>query len=222
MNSECLKWLLIGPQGLRVGWSVLLFLVMALLFMATLGTAAGFIVHSVLHTSTGHGTPLTAIVQMTIQFAGLFAAAAISAAIERRRLLAYNLTGPNRLRHFLTGILAGIVALSALAGGLYEGGWLHFGGISLSGIQILQFGVLWGIAFLLTGLSEEGMTRCYMQFTLTRGINYWWALGTVSTFSALAFINTYGSGAGGVYLMAACGVAPCLLLHLRKSPSRSE
>ena len=39
-ETRFLKSLLFGAQGLRVGWSVLLFLVMTLLFMALLGTAA--------------------------------------------------------------------------------------------------------------------------------------------------------------------------------------
>jgi len=58
-----------------------------------------------------------------------------------------------------------------------------------------------------------------MLFTLGRGINYWWALGTVSCFSLFAFLNTHGSGNGGVYLMSALGVLPCLIMHLKKSPS---
>jgi hypothetical protein len=113
----------------------------------------------------------------------------------------------------------GFVALSALVGALVLGGWLHVGTRSLSGAAIFEFGLLWGIAFVLTGLSEEGMTRCYMLFTLTRGINYWWALGTTATFSLFAYLNSGGSGAGGVYLMTLLGFGPCLLLHLKKSPA---
>ena len=108
-----------------------------------------------------------------------------------------------------------------LVGGLYAGGWLHIGPTSLGGAAILRFGALWAFSFMLTGLGEEGMTRCYMLFTLTRGVNYWWALGTVASFSLFAFLNSHGSGAGGVYIMAALGVVPCLILHLKKSQSAS-
>ena len=34
------------------------------------------------------------------------------------------------------------------------------------------------------GFVEEGLFRCYLQFTLTRGINFWWALGVVAVTSA--------------------------------------
>jgi uncharacterized protein len=218
-ETRFLKWALFGRQGLRVGWSVALFLVLFIVSIGILAILVRLTFHNLLHIKMGGFTAASSIVQESIQFFALLAAAAIAALIERRRILDYNLTGPHRLRHFLTGLVGGFVALSALVGALYAGGWLHIGAVSLSGVAILQFGVLWGIAFVLTGFGEEGLTRCYMLFTLTRGINYWWALGTVSCFSLFALLNTHGSGAGGVYIMALLGVAPCLFLHLKKSPS---
>ena len=65
-------------------------------------------------------------------------------------------------------------------GALAWGGWLHFGPVALSGAEIFGFGALWAAAFLLVGCFEEGTFRCYLQFTLTRGINFWWALGIVA------------------------------------------
>jgi uncharacterized protein len=218
-ETRFLKWLLFGRLGVRVGWSVTLFLLLAFLFTAILAVSATLLQPRLLDAKSTELSPATAIVQESLQFLGLFAAGLICSLIERRRILDYNLTGSHRLRHFLIGLVAGFLALSALAGALYAGGWLHIGPASLSGVTILEYGGFWGFAFLLTGLSEEGMVRCYMLFTLTRGINYWWALGSVASFSLFAFLNSHGSGAGGVYLMALLGVAPCLLLHLRKSPS---
>jgi uncharacterized protein len=218
-ETRFLKWILFGSRGVRVGWSVALFLVLSFLFLGILAVVVGLVFQKLPQAKIGGFSAPSSILQESIQFFGLFAAAAIVALIERRRILDYNLTGPSRLRHFFTGVAGGFVALSVLVGGLYAGGWLQFGMASLSGAAILQFGVLWAIAFLLTGLSEEGLTRCYMLFTLTRGINYWWALGAVASFSLFAFLNSHGSGAGGVYIMALLGVGPCLFLHLKKSPS---
>jgi membrane protease YdiL (CAAX protease family) len=97
------------------------------------------------------------------------------------------------------------------------GGWLHFGPTSLSSAEILKFGALWGAAFLLVGCVEEGQFRCYLQFTLTRGINFWWALGTVSVVTALVLAIPKSNGAAGVCAMALLGLGPCLLLHIRKA-----
>jgi len=218
-ETRFLKWVIFGSQGVRVGWSVVLFLILVFVLMAILGLAANPILPKVVQTKTDDFTPGAAIVQELIQFLGLLGAAAVCALIERRRILDYNLTGPHSLRRFFLGLLGGFAALSALVGALYAGGWLHFGAVSLGGTAIWQFGALWGLAFLLTGLSEEGMTRCYMLFTLTRGVNFWWALGTVGSFSLFARLNTHGSGAGGIYLMTALGVVPCLFLQLRNAPS---
>jgi hypothetical protein len=218
-ETRFLKWILFGPQGVRVGWSVTLFLVLAFLTIAILGAFVMVLLHNLLHIHTGAFSPATSILQESLQFVGLLGAAAICALLERRRILDYNLSGTRRLRHFSAGLAGGFVALSALVGALYLGGWLRFGTISLSGTAIVKFAVLWGIAFLFTGLGEEGMTRCYMLFTLTRGVNYWWALATVASLSLFAWLNSQGSGAGGVYLMTALGVGPCLYLHLKKASS---
>jgi membrane protease YdiL (CAAX protease family) len=72
----------------------------------------------------------------------------------------------------------GFAALSALVGALGLGRLAPLRPIALSGADIFKFAALWGAAFLLVGFVEEGIFRCYLQFTLTRGINFWWALGS--------------------------------------------
>jgi hypothetical protein len=218
-ETRFLKWILFGGTGVRMGWLVLLFLVMTLFIAGLCGLGVTLLVKNVLNFKFGEFSPVSSIIGEGVQFAGILGAGFVCALIERRRILDYNLSGSSRLRHFLVGLVAGFVALSALVGALYMGGWLRFGGVSLTGTMLIEDGLLWGISFLLTGFCEEGLTRCYMLFTLTRGLNYWWALGTVSCFSLFAFLNKGGSGAGGIYLMAGLGVIPCLLLHLRKSES---
>jgi membrane protease YdiL (CAAX protease family) len=156
-----------------------------------------------------------------MQFLGMLGAAAIVALVERRRgnLLAFNLMGPRRTTHFFSGIAAGILALSALVGTMAWGGWLNFGPAALTGAQIFKMGALWGGAFLLVGCVEEGMFRCYLQFTLTRGLNFWWALGIVALICAFLLVTHKGNGAWGVYIMVLLGLAPCLWLHLKKAES---
>jgi len=218
-ETRFLKWMIIGSRGVRVGWSVALFLLMFFVISGILGAIAFLALGPGLQDSLKEFSPKSALFQECLQFFPVLIAAAISALIEHRSILDYNLRGRNRLLHFSVGLMAGVAALSALVASLHAGGWLQFGAPALSGAPILQMGALWAIAFLLTGFSEEGLTRCYMLFTLTRGINYWWALGTVLCFSLFALANPHGNGSGGVYLMAALGVIPCLLLHLRESPS---
>jgi hypothetical protein len=213
-----LRWVFIGSQGLRAGWSVLIFLLLTLLFMVALGTAATLFVHKVLHVNTGSFTSYSAIIQGLIEFLAMLGAGALVALIEHRRILDYNLSGPRRLPHFFGGLAAGFAALSALVGALAWGGWLRFGPVSLSGTQIFAFAALWGVAFLLTGFFEEGTFRCYLQFTLTRGIDFWWALGIIGAICGYLALTVKGDGAWGVYAAALLGLLPSLLLHLRKVP----
>jgi hypothetical protein len=218
-ETRFLKWIVFGSKGLRVGWSVALFAVLFFLISSILGAIAYVAVGPSIQSRLEVFAPKPVILGECLQFFPILIAAGICALIERRRILDYNLRGRHRLLHFAVGLLAGVAALSVLVAALYAGGWLHFGAPALSGLQIAQLGSLWAVAFLLTGFSEEGMTRCYLFFTLTRGVNYWWALGTVLSFSLFALANSHGNGSGGVYLMAALGVIPCLLLHIKKSPS---
>jgi hypothetical protein len=218
-ETRFLKWTIFGGNGLRVGWSVALFVVLVFFFSGILELIAQASIAARFHIKLDEFAPVPAILQELVQFLPILAAAAIAALIERRRILDYNLSGPRRLKHFLTGTVAGFAALSALIGVLYWGGWLRFGSAALSGASIYWSAALWAVAFLLTGFSEEGGVRCYLLFTLTRGINYWWALGSVASISLFAWLNTHSNGPWGVYIMALLGVAPCLFLHLKKSPA---
>jgi hypothetical protein len=154
-----------------------------------------------------------------IQFAAVLAAVAVCALVERRRIIEYNLTGPARLRHFLVGAAVGFASLSLLIGSLYAGGWLRFGPAALSGIQIAQYAVIWGVVFLLTGFAEEGSVRCYLQFTLTRGINFWWASGLIAAMCLSGVLWIHNEGMWGVYAMAVLGLPPCLILFVKQSES---
>jgi membrane protease YdiL (CAAX protease family) len=211
---QWLRWTFIGDQGLRAGWSVLIFFVLFLLFAAVVGFA---FVRLHLIDRQMEFTASATFFSRLVSFLALVGAATVVALVERRSLLAFNLNGPRRILHFLGGLVAGFAALSALIGALAWGHWLHFGPVALSGAAILKFGALWAAAFLLVGCVEEGTCRCYLQFTLTRGINFWWALGINAVLCSLPLLTkTKGNGVWGFYAVALLGLLPCLVLHLKK------
>jgi membrane protease YdiL (CAAX protease family) len=209
-----LRWTFLGSQGLRAGWSVLIFVILFLILATGVGYA---FVHLHLMGKKSGFTASTAFFGELSGFLALAGAAAFVAFIERRRsLLAFNLTGPRCIPRFFSGLLAGFLALSALVGALSWGGWMHFGPIALSGADIFKFGALWAAAFLLVGCVEEGAFRGYLQFTLTRGINFWWALGIVAAICLDLLLRSKGNGVWGVYAIALLGLLPCLWLQLKK------
>jgi membrane protease YdiL (CAAX protease family) len=210
-----LRWVFIGEEGLRAGWSVLIFAIMMALFLYVIGT-----VFLKLHLIGRHEgfSPRAAFFGEMVPVLAMLGAAAVVALIERRSVLAFNLAGRRRGLHFFSGLVAGFAALSALIGALAWGGWLHFGPIALSGAAIFKYGAMWACAFLLVGCFEEGVFRGYLLFTLTRGINFWWALGIVAALCLRLVLSTSGEGVWGVYLIALLGLLPCYWLHRTKGP----
>lgn len=219
-----------GPHGLRAGWSILFFAALYYLFREIIGNlfyAAGLI-HDTPPDSAG-----AVLIAEFVPFLALIAAALIMALIEvrsprldidenlPRRILSYNLAGPRRATHFLSGLAAGFAALSLLIAALASGGWLHLSPASLAPAQAILNAALWAIAFLLVASVEEGLFRCYSLSTLARGINFWWALAAQIGLCLYLALTGGGNGAWGVYLAAAIGLFPCLVLH-QKSAAHSE
>jgi len=216
VETRILLSILLGKNGLRAGWSIALFVILTAIFVAIVG-----VVFAALHLvdpKATHFAPSAVLFSELTFVLAIAGAAAVVALIERRpgNLLAFNLLGPHRVLRFGEGLVAGFAALSALIGALAWGHWMTFGPVALSGAQIFKFAAIWAIAFLCVGFVEEGIFRCYLQFTLARGINFWWALGLVGLICADLLLRGKGNGIWGVYIMALLGLVPCLILYLRK------
>jgi membrane protease YdiL (CAAX protease family) len=216
-HEHDLSWVLIGDHGLRAGWSVLLAVALYELVTPVLDTIA-VTVYPLL--ADGVFSPFTVLISELIPVVAILGIGLVIAHIEHRRVVDYNLADSRRLQHFAGGLAAGFAALSALVGALAAGGWIHFGHAALTGSQALRFGTVWAGAFLLVGLFEEGSFRCYLLFTLTRGINFWWALATVSGLCLWLLESRDPRGSGGVFVIALLGVIPCWFVHrARRSDS---
>jgi membrane protease YdiL (CAAX protease family) len=209
-----LVWIFMGSQGLRAGWSVIIFYIFYKALTPLLGTIALAIDPSLAKITMSPGV---ALILELIPFLAILAGVAIVALLEKRSILDYNLKGPRPAFHFISGLAVGFVALSVLIGILKFGGWLQFGAVGLSGEGIFKAAALWAMAFLMVGLVEEGSFRCFFQFTFTRGLNFWWALAVVGGVCLDLMLEGKGNGIYGVYIAAALGVVPCLLLELRKT-----
>ncbi len=209
-------WAYTGDSRLGAGWSVLIFALMIVIFLSVLQTA---LVRLNLIPQKSNFSVTTTLLEELFSVLAMLAAVVPILLIERRRILDFNLTGPRRVPRFLSGLVAGFAGISALVGVLTLGGWMHFGPVALSGAAIFKFGVAWAAVFLLAGLFEEGTFRCYLQFTLTRGINFWWAIAAIAAMCAWLVFAGKGNGVWGVYAAALLGFFPCLWLHFKKPPT---
>src|SRR5689334_3259240 len=92
-----LKWIFVGPHGLRTGWSVLIFLVLTYLLL----NGFAFLFLKLQLTARGNGfNPRQQLFSELLQVLALLSSAAIMAVIEGRKILDYNLRGARRVMHF--------------------------------------------------------------------------------------------------------------------------
>ena len=210
-----LSWAIVGPNGVRSGWLVLLFYCLFRLFTYILSALFYAVAPDMVGSEV---SPLTVLATEFIPFFAMIGAAAIMLPIARRRPSDYNLRDSFGLRHFLSGLAIGFVALSALAGSLAMGGWARIGSRSVNPSKLILYGFAWALTFLLVAGVEEGIFRCYAQWTLTRGINFWWALAVVSGLCLYARLFVTGESTLGVYVFALLGLLPCFLLHVKRAP----
>ena len=198
-----------GPQGLRAGWSILFFAAVWLLSMEVL--AFLFAPHL---TVDPHQplAPTAALLMEIWQLCPTILATAVMAVLEHRPVLSYGYRGSARAVRFVSGLGWGFVAISVLVGILWKLGYLGFDAHSLRGETALMDGLLWAAVFLLTGLFEETLFRGYLQFTLTRGIGFWWgALLFAVAFGGIHRVNP-GESPVGLAAAGAVGLVFCLSL----------
>ncbi len=203
-------WIFFGAEGLRAGWGVLLFV---LLFLGFGFLTAQVLRHLLPHSHRSAVLPLRlAFISETAQMVPLLLATAIMALIESRSLLAYGYQGPARAVRFISGLVWGFVALSALVLVLWKARLLAFDGVQLHGPAIWKYALGWGLLFLVVGVFEESTLRGYLQFTLTRGIGFWWGALLLSSLFGFSHGTNPGETPVGLFTAAAVGLVFCLSL----------
>ena len=195
-----IRWMLLGNEGLRTGWRVLIFLILVnvlfvglrlLLNHALMALAPGFFA-SLKSGGKALLTPAFAMLNDGFLLLVYLLVLAGMARLERRRFTSFGLNGSRAWRHGLSGLFWGFVMLSALIGLLYVSGHLVFGRMPPLSLALLGSGVLWAIASLLIAFTEENLFRGYLLFTLERGIGFWPA----ALLLAALFGMAHGTNAG--------------------------
>jgi uncharacterized protein len=179
-----LRTIFIGKDGLRAGWSLLIFIAI----LAAIAISVNVIGHKLYPPAPKaanaapqtSATPRFAILSESIPFLVVFFITWIMSKIERRPNSVYGFGDSRKFAHFFAGLASGVTCLSLLILTLWKTGLLVFDGRLLFGSDILRYGAIWLLAFFLVGLLEEYLTRGYLQYTLTRGLAgfYQWAFKT--------------------------------------------
>lgn len=169
--------LFFGPDGLRSGWSLLIYIVL----LYGLFYAARIVSHALHHGPRGvisigvrEQSPHDLLLGEAIPFLLISLAAWIMSRIERRPVGEYGLGGPRKIMHFLQGLGWGAAFLSLLVFILHTTGLLVFDRRLLFGTAPLHYALIWFVGFFLVGIFEEYFLRGYLQFTLTRTLTALW------------------------------------------------
>jgi membrane protease YdiL (CAAX protease family) len=201
---------LFGSEGLRAGWGALLFILIVIGFelLASL----------LLRSQLPGGRPPAVLpldLALKIECAQLFPiviATAIMATIERKSIWSYGYQGKSRAVYLISGLICGFAAFSALVFALKAAGFLVFDGEQLHGGAIWKYAAGWGLMFLMAAAFEESALRGYLQFTLRRGIGFWWGALLLSIIFGLAHLVNAGENRVGIVGVVAIGLTFCLSL----------
>ncbi len=203
----------IGRDGLRAGWRLLWYLVMAATVLFLCGTLVRYLMH---HYSRGAGSGRIWL-GMLGEFGLLVAAvvpAFIMARIEKRPFDAYGLPRRSAFgKLFWAGAAWGIVALTILMLLMRGAGVFYFGGFALHGLRILEFAGYWCVFFLVVGFFEEFLMRGYTQFTLTQAIGFWPAAVLLSILFGAVHLGNEGEAWIGACAASFIGFFFCLTLR---------
>jgi len=213
-SNARLRRIFAGEQGLRAGWGALLFVAMVLVLKTIATTAERRFV------GFQPGEPISFGLGFLDESVALFIvllATAVMARIEGRSLITYGYSGSHRLARLASGFGWGFLALSILVVVLWKSGMLVFGGLMLSGFAAWKYAFAWGFGFLCVGLLEESTLRGYLQFTLTRGIGFWWAASILSLLFGAGHLRNNGESLWGVAAATLGGFIFCISLWYTKS-----
>jgi uncharacterized protein len=213
-TKDGLRRIFVDKNGIRAGWSALLFITIYLALNAAATLVLGRLIEL---EPKGPLSPALVFVQESSDLLVIFATIWVMSRIEHRPLVSYGYSGERRVRLLLWGALSGLVGLSGLIAVLWKARLIEFNGLASSGSAAFKFALAWGCIALLVGVFEESLLRGYLQYTLTRGIGFWWASLLLSAAFALWHLNNGGETILGLIVVGLGGLVFCLSLWFTKS-----
>ncbi len=208
----------VGPCGVRAGWKVLMFF----LIFAALGFCFRPMVKALAKLDPNSPiSPQGALVDEFFGMAAVLIATAVMAKwIDKRPLGYFGMPVRRVFRStFWMGAAIGLGALAIQLEVMHLGGWFDFGTLQLHGTAIVNYGLLWALAFFCVGVTEEGALRGYVQRVATDGLSRLpggWSFWTAAVLFSLTFgaghLSNPGENKLGIVMVFVDGMAMCFSL----------
>ena len=218
-----MHWFLLGPQGIRSGWRLLIFIGIFMALRAGLSAVLRHIpaIHawSMAHRlGAGVITPGGLLFSEGLSVVGLLLSAAVMTLIEKRSFADYGLPGAGAFgKRFWQGTALGFLMVSLLMGLIAALHGFQISGWALGGGEAVRYALLYALAFVLVGVAEEFSFRGYLQATLSQGIGFWPAAVILAICFGAVHLGNPGEAKFGA-LMAA-GFALVAAYSLRRTGS---
>jgi membrane protease YdiL (CAAX protease family) len=196
-----------GPSELRVGWRLLIFVMIVVVLMF----AKAALIRKLPHSSD---QAINYLVDKILKFALILSASWTMAKIEARTITDYGLPWRQMFgRQFWTGASMAFLGLTAFLTLSHLIGFFRFGEIAQRGNEIWKWGALYGLGFIVVALEEEFHYRGYQLSTLTKGIGFWPAAIALSAVFGFSHLGNSGENWLGIFNASAGGLLFCLLLR---------
>lgn len=205
-----IEWVFWGPNRLRAGWGILAFAVLVVVLIIVDGIVLSAVLH--LKAAPQNMSPKIGVFVEVSQVFCVFLATLVMSFIDRRPLLSYGYQGSKRFFRFICGLAWGFAAIASFVGVLWKLGYLAFDGITLHGLNIWKYAAVWGLVFLCTGFFEESVMRGYLQYTMTRGVGFWWGALLFSFLFGFSHSVNSGETSVGLFSAGAIGLVFCISL----------
>jgi len=168
------KWLFVGPDGLRHGWRFLIFAAVILLVVQFLEQPAIAFLAAKCHVDRSALSTPSIIVSDGFDLIVILIVTGMAARLERRRIDSYGLPINEAFGgRFWNGAIAGLAAIAFVGVGMLITGGMRVHGVALHGAEIITAPVFWLLAMLLVGLMEEYLFRGYALQSLWRAAGFW-------------------------------------------------
>lgn len=166
------RWF-VGPGGVRALWRFGAFLALWYWLIDTPYGVFALVVKVYNFSDTGF-TPSDLLVGEAASAVTLLALSALLVRLEKHRWSWFGLAfEPGALKLFGWGCVWGFGIITLLMLASWSGGYASFQGWAEHGADFWKYLLIWIVAMLGVGLTEELQFRGYVQAALTRGMGFW-------------------------------------------------
>ena len=208
----------IGPDGLRAGWRFLLFALGIELGALVVEEPLAQVLARYFAINLRELSAPALLIREFVFCLSVFLVTGIAALAERRRIDSYGLPIEQAFgKFFWKGMLAGLLVVVFVAGAMILSGAMVLHGLALHGSDLAMFTLLWFVANILIGLSEEYTFRGYGLQSLWRGAGFWPAALITTAIFAGDHLEKPGENAMDIGMIFLLGLILCL--SVRKTGS---